>query len=408
MARVFFNDFPDISMNIDFLNIIQRPDLEFFANDVQLNSKDENSERFVPITSDPQMPVISVSNNSDEEIRIRLKLEYTKNSNGQVARKWLDYYPAEENDIAQTQTILPNENWIVDFGDDIRGGTAVFEYVTGEQEWETDNIENFTFYIRGTNPTRDEVVDYIEEENYNDEYWFLLRLIRHESATGSSDEFRQFNIGTSYTTTNLRGLPNFGPPRGYGLGQIDNLGRLIEGYSALNQAQRTLHNLTNVEQGDTIVDNQGRTIDWQGYIVASDNQVWNWKENIDTVLTFLNLKKQTIINKYNSWVTTANNWNTAHPNNLVEQHVDQIEGDVTFSSIESFIDGIPNSINNYFDDVEDSDTTKSFLDACLIRYYNGGYYHRLRVNNNQKPYWEIDRESTQSGFYVEHICSLDE
>ena len=48
MARVFFNDFPDISMNIDFLNIIQRPDLEFFANDVQLNSKDENSERFVP------------------------------------------------------------------------------------------------------------------------------------------------------------------------------------------------------------------------------------------------------------------------------------------------------------------------------------------------------------------------
>lgn len=52
--------------------------------------------------------------------------------------------------------------------------------------------------------------------------------------------------------------------------------------------------------------------------------------------------------------------------------------------------------------------TKSFIDACLIRYYNGGYYHRLRSSSNQKPYWQIDRDSEQSGFYVEHICSQDE
>ena len=385
-----------------------RPPVEVFANDVQLNSRDEATDRFVPISTEPAMPVITISNNMDEEIRGRLKIEYTKNYNGQTVRKWLDYYPEEENDEVQTQTIDAHNSWNVDFGDDIRGGTAIFEYVTGENEWNDDNIQTFTFYLRGRNPNRDEVISYIEDEGYDDQYWFLIRLIRHESATGSSNEFRQYNPGTNYTTTSVRGLPNFGPPRGYGLGQIDNFGRLVTGYSALTEAQREEHDLVGVERGETIVDDEGRTIDWQGYIVASDNQVWNWKENIDTVITFLDIKKQTIINKYTSWVNTANNWNTNHPEDLVEQHADQVEGDITFSSIESFIDDIPNNVNEYFDDVEDSDTTKSFIDACLIRYYNGGYYHRLRRNGNQKPYWDIDRESTQSGFYVEHICSQDE
>ncbi len=123
---------------------------------------------------------------------------------------------------------------------------------------------------------------------------------------------------------------------------------------------------------------------------------------------FLDIKKQELINYYNSWVNTANNWNNTHPNNLVEQHEDQEEGDITFSGIESYLDGISETVNDYFNDSEDSDETKSFIDACLIRYYNGGLYHRLRQIGNQKPYWEIDRESIQAGFYVEHICSQDE
>ena len=385
-----------------------RPPVELFANDVQLNGRDEGTERFIPITSEPAMPVIAVANNQDEQIRGRLKIEYTKNYNGQVVRKWLNYYPEEENGEVQTQTINAHDTWNIDFGDHIRGGIATFEYVSGDAEWNDENIQIFVFYLRGQNPNRDDVISYIEDNDYDNQYWFLIRLIRHESATGNSNEFRQFNPGTNYTVNSLRGLPNFGPPRGYGLGQIDNFGRLVNGYSQLTNQQREQLGLSDVERGETIVDDQGRTIDWQGYIVASDNQVWNWKENVDTVITFLDIKKQTIINKYNGWVNTANNWNNAHPNDLVDQHDDQVEGDITFSSVESYIDGIPTTVNEYFNESEDSETTKSFIDACLIRYYNGGYYHRLRRNGNQKPYWQIDRDSEQSGFYVEDICSQDE
>lgn len=377
-----------------------RPPVEFFANDVQLNGTDEATERFIPITSEPAMPIITVANNQDEQIRGRLKIEYTKNYDGQVVRKWLDHYPTEENEEMQTQTINPHNSWNVDFGGHIRGGIATFEYVIGENEWNKENIETFIFYLRGINPTRDEVVSYIDQQGYDDHYWFLLRLIRHESATGNANIFRNFNIGTNYTTDGVAGLPNWGGPRGFGLGQIDNFGRL-------STSERSDLNLSGLEDGETIVDGD-RTIDWQGYIVASNNQVWNWQENIETIIEFLEKKKQAIINFYNSWINTVNTWNAAHPNNLIEQSEDQIEGEITFRSIESFIDDVPETVNNYFDDAENSEGIKSFIDACLIRYYNGGLYHRLRRIGNQKPYWEINRESVQSGFYVEHICSQDE
>ncbi|WP_194765676.1 hypothetical protein [Tamlana sp. I1] len=390
------------------VDLLPRPDIEIFANDSQLNSKDETTERFVRITTEPSMPYITIANNSSEDIKVRLKIDYTKESGGNIVRKWLNYYPAEENDTVQTQTIKPHENWNVDFGDDIRGGKVTVEYITGVDEWNEDNIETFVFYLRGLNPSQDEVVAYIEEQGYDNQYWFLIRLIRHESGTGNDDVFRHFNQGTDFTIDALDGLPNLGLPRGFGIGQIDNFGRLVSGYSMLTTSQREELGLIDVERGETILDDENRTIDWQGYIVASDNQVWNWKENLDTVIEFLNIKKQTINNKYNQWVNIANTWNRAHPLDLVEQYEDQVEGSITFSSIESYIDDISETINDYFNDSEDYDTTKSFIDACLIRYYNGGYYHRLRVNENQKPYWEIDRDSEQSGFYVQHICNQDE
>jgi len=116
------------------IELTERPDVEIFANDVQLNSRDEDTERFVPITSEPVMPVITIANNQDEQIRGRLKIEYTKNYDGQVVRKWLNYYPEEENNEIQTQTINAQYTWNIDFGDHIRGGIATFEYVNGDTE----------------------------------------------------------------------------------------------------------------------------------------------------------------------------------------------------------------------------------------------------------------------------------
>lgn len=388
------------SKQVATVSIMARPDVEVFANDVQLNDRDEATERFVLISAGPAMPVITVANNSVENIRVRLKIEYTKNSNGNTIRKWLNYYPPEQNDEVQTQTITTNTNWSFDFGDDIRGGTATVEYVIGEDEWNDENVQTFVFYLRGTNPSRDEVVTYIEEQGYDDQYWFLMRLIRHESGTGTNNEFRHFNQGTNYTTddNSTIGLPNWGYPRGYGLGQIDNFGRL-------SITERAILNLNSLEEGETIVDDD-RTIDRNGWIVASNDEVWNWKENINAAIYILDSKKTDVINYYNSSFNFINNWNANNLNNLVEPHEDSTVGDITFQHAGTSIEDFGN-INQNFDLVDTGENIHSFIDATLIKYYNSGYYYRLN-RGAQPPSWYIDNLNGDNFDYVNRICNEED
>lgn len=50
---------------------------------------------------------------------------------------------------------------------------------------------------------------------------------------------------------------------------------------------------------------------------------------------------------------------------------------------------------------------KSQLDADLIKRYNGErYLKELKVGENDKVFWEIDDQTTQSGNYVKKICSI--
>lgn len=385
-----------------------RPPVELFANDVQLNGRDEATERFIPITSEPAMPIITVANNQDDQIRGRLKIEYTKNYDGQVVRKWLNYYPEEENDEVQTRTINAHDTWNVDFGNHIRGGIATFEYVNGDAEWNDENIQTFVFYLRGQNPNRDDVISYIQEEGYDDQYWFLTKLIRHESATGNSDEFRQFNIGTDYTIANIEGLPNFGAPRGYGLGQIDNYGRL-------SLRERNELNLIELENGETILDNQGRTIDWRGYIVASDNQVWNWKENIGAIIALLDNKTTELRGHIRRLRNHVNDWNNNNQEDLVEAPDEVEESTITFSWVNSEIDNFE-EFNDIFEN-QPTDTIKSFYDAILIKYYNGigtvnaHHYMYYDIERNQKPEILIERSATfmfngaqTTRYYVQSLC----
>lgn len=408
MGVAYFDNYPHKKIEFQLPTVNQRPSVEFFANDVQLNARDQDTERFIPITSEPSMPVITVANNQDEQIRARLKIEYTKNYNGQIIRKWLDYYPSEENNEVQTQTIDAHSNWNIDFGDDIRGGTGIIQYVTGEEQWIEENIETFTFYLRGNNPNRDEVLEYIEDSNFNDQYWFLMKLIRHESGTGSNAEFRHFNIGNNYTTTGSNGLPNLGAPRGFGLGQIDNFGRL-------SIIERNTLNLNNLEVGETITDNQGRAIDRNGYIVASDNQVWNWKDNIQAIISLLDDKSTELRGHIRRLRNHVNNWNNEHPNDLVIIPNDQQEGNITFSWVSSDIENF-DDYNNIFTN-DSTVNIKSFYDAILIKYYNGigtvdaHHYMYYNIPANQKPNILIQRSATftfneqqTTRYYVQYLC----
>lgn len=45
------------------------------------------------------------------------------------------------------------------------------------------------------NPEKDEVMKYIADEGYKDDYWFFVLLTKHESGTHNQNEYRQFNPG---------------------------------------------------------------------------------------------------------------------------------------------------------------------------------------------------------------------
>jgi len=91
------------------------------------------------------MPKIQIKNTSNEEIQFRLRIEYRRD-----IRNDDDYFPEKE-----WKKIKPGENWKVDFGGKIRGGKATLLYKIGNKE------NTFVFYIRGTNPTEQEVKEFI-------------------------------------------------------------------------------------------------------------------------------------------------------------------------------------------------------------------------------------------------------
>lgn len=109
------------------------------------------------------------------------------------------------------------------------------------------------FHIRGTNPTEQEVRTYLAAQSYNE--WFLMKIIREESgSTIVGQAMKQFNPGTNYGTawTSAVGCPNMGYPSGFGLMQLDNFG---------------------TANGNLLV--------------ATPNQIWNWKTNINRGVQFL-------------------------------------------------------------------------------------------------------------------------
>lgn len=411
------------------------------------------NNRFAIISAVPAMPRVKIRNNSNVSLKVRLKIKFKKTSNangtGTIYRVFLDHFPTQNTLNHNTETIggidiytkvIPSQgSWEIDYEGKIRGGDATIEYIENSLAWNDSLTYNFSFNIRARNPLRQNIVDYLNEARtggtYFNRYWFILKLIRHESGTHNRNEFLHFNAApnNTYTYNNNRlGMPSFGAPRGFGLGQIDNEGRLtVSDIANLGLTQQ----LAEIQPGaikeyQTIVDNLGRTIDYNRWRVASDDVVWNWKKNIDKIVNIIEVKTSSVINNISvsgvlneygisSIRTHIQNWNTTHPTNQVTMPGDQTEGAITFGPIRTNIDefeayndlfpSTPTSTNNY----------KSFFDAMLIKSYNGlgsnidHYLHLTPVPiGNNKPLLSIKNVVSytlngveRENHYVRDVCN---
>jgi len=430
-----------------------------------LNNKDQSTDRFLKIKLDnnaePVMPDIRIYNNSDVNIHFRLMVEhknfvtnsnddsggfgpaepYDLNNNGTILptenvylnRRFIDFFPNLVNSHntttdKYTRSIAPQQHWDVNFDTRIRGGEVTIEFLAGlprTTPWINDNLNYFKFYIRGQNPTYSQVKAYLNSQNYLTRFWFLIRKIRHESRsfgsfnflteTHDSFEFQHFNrlkSGENYSIRkNIKtGLPNFGPPRGFGLGQVDNLG-------SATQAQVP----TPPAIGDTIIveiDGNDRAIDFARKIVAADQDVWSWKNNLNTAINFIiDEKIPATVNKIIVIRTAVVNWNTKHPNDLVivpaPINYDTIQYAWVASAITEFI-----PYNDLFQQgnppvfpVPGARVVKSFFDAMLLKAYNGnsggGFFMDLATQSG-KPAIVFHVTNNLDFNYVEKLSNRDD
>ncbi|TXD82124.1 hypothetical protein ESY86_15775 [Subsaximicrobium wynnwilliamsii] len=439
-----------------------------------LNLRNENTQRFLLIGFDnatdanPKMPNVRISNNSDVQLKLRVKVEYNKyvtspqnrlggfgpaipydlNNNGTIAtneriyfnRRFLDYFPNETNatDIEGdifTRVLQPQSFWDIDCDDRVRGGEVTIDFFPEPENinfWRDGNHHYFKFHIRGKNPTYLQVENYLTNQNYLGRFWFMVRKIRQESGslgTNDNSEFEQFNaLGNyAYSTrkTTFRGLPNFGVPRGYGLSQLDNFGGPLTD-TQINNLGLT-NELAEIQNGAereflTIIDEQNRVIDSTKWIVASDQQVWHWKENIDKAVNFLETEKMTItINEITRIRDRVIAWNNANPTDLVVVPTPEYYNTIiycwTASAITEFV-----PYNNLFNQgtaptiVDQGERElKSFFDAMLLKTYNGipNQEHFMDINNASsnelvKPVLTIYNTTNPNPFYVRSLSNRDD
>ena len=216
---------------------------------------------FVLIADAPAMPKIRVkpvSNDtaSGKKVELRLEIAYQRDGeeieskgSGKIPNVRNDYntYPSD----GRWESVSPSEEWSVDFGEDMRGGTAMLlsRY--------NGRVDTFRFYIRGENPTVATVKSYMNK--YVNQYWFIKKITYTESA------YRQFESGKKYSsakltgTDNASGEPLYGKPRGFGLKQLDNWGTASNPKYATKQ--HLWHWKENVEGGVEVIKEKKENVD---------------------------------------------------------------------------------------------------------------------------------------------------
>lgn len=377
---------------------------------VLANDKPINSNDIVFITQEPAMPKIAVkaeiTDPAIQQVWTRLVIENRNQRND------VDYFPAKTKSGSDNFHLLGNGQTVhFDFGTLFRGGTAKVEVYSGEKG--NDGIHNprllqsQIFYIRGANPTKAAVKAYLQEKQYLNNYWFLLKMFIHESGSESFAVCRQFyepvkkkkkvlvkakkvvngkekevkewqeqevviaEYGPLGTGKQKAGMPLWGTPDGWGLAQIDF------NYEKNHRAQM---------EKDPINKAKMQAIDALGA-----NYLWSWKENIEVEMTFKIPEKVKMSIAHLTGI--INKLVKANPKFKIKTH-EETEGLITYKTCPSTIPEYA-ALNAYMPDTAGGANEKSIFDADLIRLNNGGFYisdiaangtltiSRLRAFDNQ-------------------------
>ncbi|MDR1225477.1 MAG: hypothetical protein LBK47_01080 [Prevotellaceae bacterium] len=326
-----------------------------------------SQEAFVPITTTPTMPSIKVkpvSNDtlSAKEVELLLSVTYQRDGKepedkggGPIPNVRDDYdaYPR-----GSWKTIKANEEWQVDFGDHIRGGTA---QLLCRHKGGTDT---FRFYIRGLNPDEATVKAYM---NQYSQYWFIKKMTRLESS------FQQFKQGKSYSFTKLTGEANasgeplYGKPRGFGLKQLDNWG----------------------EKGNPKY--------------ATKQHLWNWKANIDGGVEVIKEKKAAVDKFKRGYEEIIVKWNKYNSSDKVSDSLNIEAGTGAGTTVLTITEGN----NTIFAVNPTTGTQKDVYEAMWIKMFNSGtsnLYYKVTGSGSIKPKRVVNRTNSNSKNYVDDVC----
>ncbi len=283
---------------------------------------------------------------------------------------------------------------VVPWYDSFRGGKAVVRVYADKVQ-----VQEFTFHIRGLNPTKKKVYEYLDEKGYANQFWFIKSLLMHESGSKGLKVMQQFNdkeydkswdFGSSGKGKEIAGTPIWGYKDGWGMGQID-----LSGSKDEKGTPKT----------------------------AETEALWNWKKNVDLAIQILGEKVQAMkdtsqdkaTKQFYGFLGKVKEFQKQNPSVDVSKHSteDIKEGEITFINCQSEIPDLA-TLNDYMDGERnkerkggDTGLVKSFLDADLIKHYNyGRFLDSLKLDGDGKVYWEIKDLNPDGVNYVQEVCLI--
>jgi hypothetical protein len=244
-------------------------------------------------------------------------------------------------------------------GNSLIGGTLTVQWSYGI--WQA---QQSTFKIGGDNPTVAVVKNYLQpppipwlpatEGTQTNPPWFLLQLAKSESTEVTSrGTFSYIQFNPPSLAPQFSYLPNFGPPHGYGIMQVDHGGTPPP---------------TLAEMRD-------------------------WKNNVQVGAAILNDKGKGAYSTFDTWVAAWKNWNANNATQVPKPTGPLTDGACVFDMAQ---------------DGTKTPTALPFSDAMWIKRYNGASPHDYLYWNTSvqgAPTWQFYPLNNLGFDYVNRVCN---